>query len=924
MKTTTATDAVTGGRAMRIETLEAYNVSPDLVEIWRDSVGGTLLPVQEMAVKEYGLFTGGNLIVFSPTSSGKTFIGEMAAVKAARENTKVFYLVPQKALADEKHRELSARYAPAGIDVVVSSRDRREFDAQIVHRQFQIAIVVYEKLQALLVSQPNLIQGIGLVVVDELQTLTDDERGPSLELLLTKLKMAASRPRMIGLSAVLGKASLLADWLEAKLLIDTRRPVELRKGVLCQGTFRYREHNSEREGTEEILVPPTKDRGELLIGAADALTRRGEQALVFVPDRATAVSLARRLAERARLATAESTRTRLRDGEETLARAELLATLESGIAFHHADLTLDERRLVEDGFRAGEIRAVVSTTTLAVGMNLPAKNVLLDGRRWKLLHQYGRWSLEDLTKSEYENMSGRAGRLSLTKDFGRSVLVTSSPFEADAWLRFYIGREFEAVAPTLKNAPIEDHVLDVIASGMGRSRDQIAELLLASFTGRVHWKDAMGREQFLGTIDQAIALCRDGGLVREVAERQIALTHLGRACAARGIGVRTGARMARWAADSKDAPPSTLEILTLAGATVAGDAVYVSLNRKEDRRKNYRADILTKARAGGVDARPIFRQFAEDRWAAEFEESKAHKKTAILLDWIDELPTKEIEERYDVWAGAVNRIGEEYAWLIQALADICRATNWPDPDCDAIATLAERLVFGVREDALPLMRFRVPRLGRAVLARLRRAGIADPEEIGRAKPEDVRRAVGRQDVFDALLSRLPQPTEPHDPEPQAPSERQMPLPSATVQVQSACDAVLTPSPDEPVLVVDPSKRRVSYRGIEIPTKPPNHIQRQALCALAVLASHPGETLSDADLVEGMKALGLAAKRHLAPDTRDLRYKMLRPFRARLRGTPYIDEVEQLVVSMPGGLRLDAPGHVIVQLAGRSPVSSSQQ
>src|SRR3954470_14723435 len=126
---------------MRIDTLEAYNVPTDLLEIWRNTVGPTLLPVQEMAVKEYGLFSGGNLIVFSPTSSGKTFIGEMAAVKAARENTRVFYLVPQKALADEKLEELRRRYAPVGIKVVVSARDRREFDQDIERRDFQIAVV---------------------------------------------------------------------------------------------------------------------------------------------------------------------------------------------------------------------------------------------------------------------------------------------------------------------------------------------------------------------------------------------------------------------------------------------------------------------------------------------------------------------------------------------------------------------------------------------------------------------------------------------------------------------------------------------------------------------------------------------------------------------------------------------------------------
>ncbi|HLK13265.1 MAG TPA: DEAD/DEAH box helicase [Fimbriimonadaceae bacterium] len=905
---------------MRVETLEAYNVSTDLLEIWRTTVGPTLLPVQALAVKEYGLFTGGNLIVFSPTSSGKTFIGEMAAVKAARENMKVFYLVPQKALAEEKYREFSRRYSKAGIDVAISSRDRREFDRQILGRQFQIAIVVYEKLQTLLVAQPNLIQGIGLVVVDELQMLTDDERGPGLELLLTKLKMAGSHPRLIGLSAVLGKAALLAEWLEAKLLIDTRRPVELRKGVLCQGVFRYREHNSEREGTEEILVPPTKDRSELLVAAADTLTRRGEQVLVFVPDRATATTMAQRMAGRARLPAAETARARLREGDETLARGELLASLESGVAFHHADLTLEEREIVEEGFRSGEVRAIVATTTLAIGMNLPAKNVLLDGRRWKMLRQYGRWSLEDLEKSEYENMSGRAGRLSLTKDFGRSILVTASPFEADAWLRCYIGREFEAIAPTLKDAPLEDHVLDVVASGLGRSRKQIAELLLASFTGKVHWKDAMGRERFLEAIDEALTLCRNGGLVRDVEDGRLALTHLGRACAAKGLGVRTSAKMAVWAAESRDAAVADLEIVSLLGTTVAGAGVYVALTRQEERRTSYRAEILARARALGVEGRPVFRGFAEDRWAAEYEESKGHKKTAILLDWIAEAPTKEIEQRYEVWAGAIARIGEEYGWLAEALADICRASNWPADESERIRTLAGRLAYGVEADALPLMRVRVPRLGRVTAGRLRSAGLIDIDRARAATPDTLRKVVGRKATFDVLWARLHDDgrvtgsgssvTEPAEPELTAPGAAGTVSPAASSEPPGAVG-------QSPELLVDVVAGRVVFHGIEIPTSPPNHIQRQPLLYLAALARQARTAMTDVDLAAAVAEIGGRRRRPVAPDLKDLRYKIVRPFRLRLRDTPMAEAANDLVESTPAGLRLNVAGSVEVRARSKT-------
>jgi helicase len=904
---------------MRIDTLEAYNVPADLLDIWRSSVGPTLLPVQEMAVKEYGLFSGANLIVFSPTSSGKTFIGEMAAVKAARENTRVFYLVPQKALAEEKYREFSRRYGKAGLDVVVSSRDRREFDGQILRRQFQIAIVVYEKLQTLMVAQPNVIEGVGLVVVDELQILTDDERGAGLELLLTKLKMAARRPRLIGLSAVLGKASLLAEWLEAKLLIDARRPVELRKGVLCQGVFRYREHNSEREGTEEIQVPPTKDRGELLVAAADVLTRRGEQVLVFVPDRATATTLARRLATRARLPAASSASERLRDGDDTLARGELLATLDAGVAFHHADLTLDEREIVEEGFRAGEIRAIVATTTLAVGINLPAKNVLLDGRRWKLLRQYRRWSLEDMAKSEYENMSGRAGRLALTTDFGRSLLVTASPFEADAWMRCYIGREFEAVTPALSHAPLEDHVLDVVASGMGGSRDEIAALLLGSFTGKVHWRDAMGRDQFLAAIDEALTLCRGGGLVRDIQDGRLMLTNLGRTCAAKGLGVRTSAKLARWAADSRDAEITDLEVVTVLGLTAAGEAIYVAMPQKEAWRTNYRAQILERARSLKVDDRTLFRGFAEDQWAAEYDESKAHKKTSILLDWIAEVPIREIEERYDVWAGAVGRIGEEYGWLAEALAHVCLASNWSNDGVDRIRTLAGRLAFGVEADALALMRLRIPHLGRALAGRLRTAGLVALDDVTRATPDALRKAIGRQKIFDALWARLqeaPPPTESISADADAGGQLVL-RDGGGSRDASARPAVADAATPAPTLLVDLQEKRVVYRGVEIPTAPPNHLQRQALLYLTALAAHPGETLNDADLAAAATEVSGRSKRPVPPDLKDLRYKIVRPFRLRLRETPFAREADGLIESESGGLRLNITGEIEVRPSGRA-------
>lgn len=891
---------------MRVDTLEAYNIAPDILAIWRETVGAELLPVQERAVKEFGLFGAGNLIVFSPTSSGKTFVGEMAAVKAARENTKVFYLVPQKALAEEKFQEFRERYGALGIKVVVSSRDHREYDEDIERRDFQIAVVVFEKMQALLVSRPQLMEVVGLVVVDELQLITDETRGPTLELLLTKLRIARSRPRVLGLSAVLGKAQSLADWLGARLLVETRRPVELRKGVLCRGTFRYLEHNSATQGTEPFTDYGSEKRHDLILGVAEELARRGEQVLVFLPDRASTVSFARMLADRVSLPAATEAMEELRDQEETHAREALFAVLGSSIAFHNSDLSSEERSIVEHSFRDGAVRVLFSTSTLAMGLNLPVKNVVLDGKRWQYLKRYGRWSLEDVSKSEYENMSGRAGRLAHTKDFGRSILVTSSPFEADVWLRHYVGADFEDIVPTLKEAPLENHVVNLLASGLSERRDDLAELLLSSFTGHVHWNQQMSREAFLRALDVALEICVSGGFVRRDEEGRLAVTDLGRACASKGIGVDTGIALAAWAREARSVALSELEVLTVASLTPAGRDVYVNMTSNERFQRDYRGEILRQAYEAGASDRPVFARLAEDQCSAEYEPAKAFKKALFLVDWIDERRTKDIERQYHVWAGALRRVGEEYAWLVEALAAVAQACGWSEPRCREIELLSDRLIHGVREDAVPVAKLRVRGLGRVLVRRLVAAGFATTDGMRSAGEEAVRRAVNHRGAFAALWAKVvedaaPAPVPEHYPAPEVERLR-VAEPLAPYGVEELDE------PPAPHLVVDLRERRVTYRGRAIPTKPPNHLQRQPLLALAVLAGRPGEVLTMAEVAEGMFELGGLRKKPIAPDARDLRYKLQPPFKRALAGTGLEAEVAQLFETLSGlGLRLNLGG-----------------
>jgi hypothetical protein len=122
-----------------------------------------------------------------------------------------------------------------------------------------------------------------------------------------------------------------------------------------------------------------------------------------------------------------------------------------------------------------------------------------------------------------------------------------------------------------------------------------------------------------------------------------------------------------------------------------------------------------------------------------------------------------------------------------------------------------------------------------------------------------------------------------------------------------------------VLVVNLPERRVVYRGVDIPTRPPRHLQRQPLLALTVLAEHAGQSVTVANLAEEMQRVGGLVRRLVAPEARDLRYKLLAPFRHALKKSVPSDEIDRLVESIPGeALRLNVPGPVFV--VGRSRTS----
>tara|TARA_Y100000310_G_scaffold92109_1_gene89714 strand:+ start:137 stop:787 length:651 start_codon:yes stop_codon:yes gene_type:complete len=185
-----------------------------------------LNPVQEKAIKA-GLLKNKSLLVCAPTASGKTLVATMALSKVLGQG-KALYIVPLKALANEKHQEYQKLLQNTEYQTIVSTGDK---DSSSPHlSKYDLIVLTSEKLDSLIRHRVEWLTEIKTVIIDEIHLLNDPNRGPTLEVIITLLK-SLIKPQIIGLSATIGNPKELANWLEAELVIDTWRPVELKQGI---------------------------------------------------------------------------------------------------------------------------------------------------------------------------------------------------------------------------------------------------------------------------------------------------------------------------------------------------------------------------------------------------------------------------------------------------------------------------------------------------------------------------------------------------------------------------------------------------------------------------------------------------------------------------------------------------------------------
>ncbi len=660
-----------------------------------------LYPPQADSVRA-GLLDGKSVLVSAPTASGKTLIALMGILACiARGAGKAIYLSPLRALASEKHKEFKMleETTVGGVTprVAVSTGDYDASDAAL--GRADVIVLTNERMDSLMRHKPAWMENVGLVISDEIHLIGDADRGPALEMAISHAMSSREPPQVLGLSATVSNADVLAEWLGAELVRSTWRPVPLREGVYDGGTVRMFDGKShDIEGT---VRGPAVDLG--IEAVAD-----GGQSLVFATTRPRSVSMATKAAtavvqmiprkSKARLDAAAGRITAENERTETVKA--LAALVKQGVAFHHAGLNQGCRDIVEEEFRAGSIRLVATTPTLAAGVNLPARRVVVssvmrfDGRRG---------GMSPISVLEYKQMSGRAGRPQYD-DHGESIIVAGR-MGADM-AEEYIGAEPEPVESRMTDArAMRIHTLGLLVIRSAQTREMITEFFMKTLAGKQLDEDSIGREV--------------GSALRSLAKSKMVISK-GKGKNVRHIASSLGELVSRLYLDPSTAT-EFLELLDMAST-----------------RRDHTLGLVHAI----VDCGEFYPKFApreRDREAAE-ELLDAHseelvwvvspdeisKSTLALHAWVSEESEASIAAAHGVESGDMHRMRERAAWIAHCLSRIAMHERRMAIAKEA-ESLERRISYGIRSELLDLARLR--EVGRVRARDLYRAGYTDRKAL---------------------------------------------------------------------------------------------------------------------------------------------------------------------------------------------------
>ncbi len=733
-----------------LDELASCGISQQVIESWRGQIPSGLNGLQLKAVNDHGLLDGRSLLVVAPTSSGKTFIGEMAAAKAAVERKRSVFLFPYKALTNEKYDQFAQTYgATLGQRVIRCTSDTHDQVSEFIRGKYDIALFTYEMFLSVVLSSPWTLGLIGLVVVDEAQFIADPNRGIVVELLLThvlRMREKGVAPQLIALSAVIGDLHGFDQWLGGEALVTLERPVPLIEGVLDRfGRYRYRDTDGsvkseqllpghsiiqrrDKPSAQDVIVPLVK---ELLSSRPD------ERVLIFRNRRAPAEGCAAYLAAALGLPPAVNTLAQLPSNDPSSSSHKLRECLHGGTAFHNSNLIPAERVLVERAFRArdGGIYALTATTTVAAGINTPASTVVL--AEHEFLGEDGR----PFSVAEYKNMAGRAGRLGFNER-GRSIILADEGVSPDFLFQKYVLSEPEPLRSSFSPGDVETWILRLLSQVDAVPIADVAKLLVGTYGGYLAsradpgWHDEMQKR-----LEELLREMLNLKLLEE-ARGMVSLTLLGKVCGRSSLSFASTLRLLEMLRVTAT-PVTTETLLVLVQALPECDATYTPLMKRGVSEERWPREV--SATYGANAARAL------QAHTADVSTYRARCKRAMIIhNWIRGTPIEQVEANATtnpyqgaITAGYVRGFADAARFHLRSAFDIASIALVVDaPSAEAIEEMLCRLEFGIPPSVVPMARERNLGLQRGELLALLRAGVDSLEKLKALSPTDLAIAVG--------------------------------------------------------------------------------------------------------------------------------------------------------------------------------------
>jgi helicase len=676
--------------------------TPDTVKAILGSLGyDSLYPPQEKALAA-GILDGKSTLVTTPTASGKTLVAMTAIAKALQRGKKAVYLTPLRALASEKAADIKAL---EGIDlgmgrppkVMVSTSDYDSSGKELAFAD--VIVLTNEKMDTLFRHGVEWLGDVGLFVSDEVHLIGDRERGPTLEMMLTRVRKLYPDAQIVALSATVSNADEIADWLGCELVESNWRPTKLVEGVYDYGSVRM------SDGKTFRVQAGTTPSVDLAIDALD----NGGQALIFAETRKRASSLAakaaegvyKRLDKAAKELAAKASSDILDKGDDAELTRTLSQLVAKGVAFHHAGLAPSSRRIVEESFKAGIVKVLTATPTLAAGVNLPARRVVV-ASILRYDAEYG--GNIPISVMEYKQLCGRAGRPKYDTA-GEAIIVSETTRAEEIYDHYVLGTPEPLRSQLAGERAIRFHLLSTVSSVPGMKKPEILDVFASTLFARQYRSATVEFK-----VESALEYLESEELIKSVNGRYIA-TEFGKRTSLLYIDPQTAVGF-RDALDRLEKGRKKRALGFLHLITQSQD-FYPKLSlRKKDH-----------------DEVSLLLQERRDELLYDVSEYECSRSFWALAEWLEEAGDRALGDRVGVEPGDMHRMVETGEWLAYSLYEVAKLMGREDALAELHA-LRTRIRYGIKEELMPLVA--LEGVGRVRARALYSAGLTDVSKIAKA------------------------------------------------------------------------------------------------------------------------------------------------------------------------------------------------